>query len=152
MDKFDELKFLHDRTQRLSERRQTASQTYLTVNTAIFGALAFLIKDSGFQGWKLVLVCLPLFSVGVFACIIWHRIIKSLESIIGWHYQQLREIEKKIPKSHLVINKEWEDFFKEKEKRKFSFSGLEAQLPKLLIALYIVYGLSLMIGIFLFSI
>ncbi len=146
MDKFEELKFLHDRTQRLSERRQTTSQTYLTINTAIFGAVAFLIKDSGLEGWNLILISLPLFGVGLLACVTWYRIIWNLESIIGWHYQQLRELEKKIPKSHMAINKEWEEFFKQKGKKKFSFSGLESQLPKLLIALYIVYGASLLIS------
>src|SRR5262245_22467297 len=110
MEKFDELKFLHDRTQRLSERRQTTSQTYLTINTAIFGALAFLIKDSGLQGWILILVSLPLFAVGLLACITWYRILLKLEAIIGWNYEQLREVELKVPKSQLTINKEWEEF------------------------------------------
>ena len=149
MDKFDELKFLHERTQRLSERRQTTSQTYLTINTAIFGTMAFLITDSGLQGWNLILISLPLFGVGLLACITWYRIIWNLESIIGWHYQQLREIEKKIPESHLIINKEWEEFFKVKHKKSFSFSGLESQLPRLLIALYAIYGVSLVIAVFL---
>jgi hypothetical protein len=36
MDKFDEYKFFGERTQLLSERRQTATPTYLTVNMAIF--------------------------------------------------------------------------------------------------------------------
>jgi hypothetical protein len=139
---------LYDGVQKLSERRQTTSQTYLTINTAIFGAIAFLIKDSGLQGWNLILVCLPLFGVGLLACITWFRIIWHLESIIGWHYQQLREIEKKIPNSHMTINKEWGEFFKDKGKKRFSFSGLEAQLPKLLIALYAVYGAGLVIGAF----
>jgi hypothetical protein len=150
MEKFDELKFLHDRTQRLSERRQTTSQTYLTINTAILGALAFLIKDSGLQGWSLILVSVPLFGVGLLACVTWYRIILKLESILGWNYEQLREVERKVPKSHLTINKEWEQFFKEKGDERFSFSGLESQLPKLLIALYAVYGLSLAIVALLF--
>jgi hypothetical protein len=146
MEKFDELKFLHDRTQRLSERRQTTSQTYLTINTAIFGALAFLVKDSGLQGWSLILVSLPLFGVGLLACITWYRILLKLEVIIGWNYEQLREVERKVPKSHLTINKEWDEFFKPEGNKGFSFSGLESQLPKLLIALYAVYGLSLAIA------
>jgi hypothetical protein len=149
MDKFEELKFLHDRAQRFSERRQNTSQTYLTLNTAILGALAFLTKDSGFQGWNLIFVSIPLFGVGLIACSIWHRIIRNLESRIGWHYQQVRQIEKKIPESHLTINKEWDEFFQSKGGKPFSFSSLEAQLPRLLMALYAVYGLSLIVAVFL---
>ena len=37
--KFEEYKLFSELVQRLSERRQTASQTYLTVNTAAFGVL-----------------------------------------------------------------------------------------------------------------
>jgi hypothetical protein len=147
MDKFDELKFLHERTQRFSERRQITSQTYLTINTVIFGAIAFLLKDSGLRGWNLILVSLPFFGVGLLACIIWYRILRHLESMIGWHYQQLREIEEKIPDSHLTFNKEWEKFYRQKGKKRFSFSGLESQLPSLLIGLYTVYGISLVLAV-----
>lgn len=149
MDKFDELKFLHERTQRLSERRQYASQTYLAINTAIFGALAFLFGESGLQSWNLILVSMPFFGVGLVACMIWHRIIWNLESIIGWHYDQLREIEQNIPESHQIFNKEWERFYARKGKKQFSFSGLESQLPRLLIAVYTVYGTSLLVAVFL---
>jgi hypothetical protein len=148
MEKFDELKFLYDRTQKYSERRQAASQTYLTITTVIFGALAFLLKDSGLQDWYLILVSLPFFGVGLLACITWYRIIRDLETIIGWHYQQLREIENKIPESHLIFSKEWEEFFKIKDGKSFSFSNLESQLPKLLIVLYAIYGISLVIAVF----
>lgn len=149
MEKFDELKFLHDRTERLSERRQTTSQIYLTLNTAILGSLAFLIKDFGLHGVTLILISIPLFGVGLLACFIWYKIIWNLESIIGWHYHQLREIEKKIPKSHLTINKEWEEFFQNKGRKRFSFSNLESQLPRLLIGLYIVYGIGLAVAAYL---
>ncbi len=47
MDKFEEYKLLNERAQKLSERRQTTTQTYLTINTAIFGAVS--IPDQGFR-------------------------------------------------------------------------------------------------------
>ncbi|HTP01681.1 MAG TPA: hypothetical protein VMJ64_09925 [Anaerolineales bacterium] len=147
MDKFEELKFLHEKTETFSERRQTTTQTYLTINTAIFGALAFLAKDSGLHRWDLLLVVLPLFGVGILACIIWLRIIQKLDAIIGWHYEQLREIERSIPESHQLINKEWERFFDAKQGRRFSFSSLEAQLPSVLIILYAAYAIGLAIAV-----
>jgi hypothetical protein len=48
--KFEEYKLPSELVQWLSERRQAASQTYLAVNTAPFGVLAFLAKDAGFHG------------------------------------------------------------------------------------------------------
>jgi hypothetical protein len=67
MDTFEEYKVHIERTGKLSERRQTATQAYLAINTAIFGAVAFIIKDSGLSGWPLVFVALPLFVVGILA-------------------------------------------------------------------------------------
>ena len=91
--KFEEYKLFSELVQRLSERRQVASQTYLAVNTAAFGLLAFLAKDAGFHGWGLVGVSVPLFLVGMIACVVWHSIITHFREIIGWHYEQLREME-----------------------------------------------------------
>lgn len=50
MNKFDEYKFFAENTHHLSERRQATTQSYLTVNTAIFAVLVFLVKDVHFEG------------------------------------------------------------------------------------------------------
>lgn len=49
-DKFDEYKLFVESAQHLSERRQAATQTYLTVNTSIFAILALLVKEAGLSG------------------------------------------------------------------------------------------------------
>lgn len=150
LDKFEEYKFFAESTQYLSERRQAATQTYLTVNTAIFAIFAFLVKDAGFRGWGLVLVSLPLFLVGALACVIWHKIITQYKALIGWRYDQLMEMERsqEMAGSHQFYVKEWEDFFQPRQgKEKFGFSRLEVWLPRLFLALYLVYGLGLVVAI-----
>jgi len=147
MDKFDEYKFFGERTQLLSERRQTATQTYLTVNTAIFAVLALLIKDIGFRGWGLVMVSLPLFLVGVLACIVWYMIIVQYKQLIGWHYEQLREIERTLSESHRIFQKEWKEFFSPRQgKERFGFSRLEVWLPRMFLGLYTIYGMGLVVA------
>jgi hypothetical protein len=147
MDKFDEYKFFVDGAQQLSKRRQSTTGTYLTVNTAILTVLAFLVKDTGLQGWKLVLAILPLFLVGILACAIWQKIIIQYKSLIGWRYEQLMEIEKAVPKCHQMYLKEWECFYKpKKEKKSFGFSHLEAWLPRLFLGLYAIYGVGLVVA------
>jgi hypothetical protein len=147
MNKFDEYKFFAETTQHLSERRQTATQTYLTVNTAIFAVLALLVKDTGFRGWNLVLVSLPLFMVGILACSIWYKIITQYKALIGWRYDQLMAIEQAMPESYRMYLKEWEDFFKPRQgKEHFGFSRLEVWLPRLFLGLYAVYGTGLVVA------
>jgi hypothetical protein len=147
MDKFDEYKYFTERAQHRSERRQQASQIYLTVNTAIFGLIALLIKDSGLKGWSLVVAVLPLFLVGVFICLTWSKIISEFKRIIGWQYEQLRDMEKHIKNSYKMHTKEWEEFYQPIEsKGNFSFSNLESRLPSIFIGLYIVYAVGISIA------
>jgi hypothetical protein len=147
MDKFEEYKLFSERTERLSERRQAATQTYLAVNTAAFTILVFLVKDAGFRGWGLVAASLPLFLMGTLACLIWHRIIVQYKPLIGWHYEQLREMELRIPESYQVYRKEWDKFYTPSQgKERFGFSLLEVWLPRIFLALYIVYGCGLMVA------
>ncbi len=147
VNKFDEYKFFAEATQGLSDRRQAATQTYLTVNTAIFAVLAFLIKDGGFREWGLVAVTLPLFLVGGLACSIWYKIITQYRALIGWRYDQLMAMEQAVPESHQMYLKEWDDFFKPRRgKEKFGFSRLEIWLPRLFLGLYVIYGVGLVVA------
>ena len=148
MNNLKEYELFTNRTQRLSERRQSATQTYLTVSTAIFGILVFLVKDAGLTGWGFVISSLPLFSVGVLSCVIWHRIIVQFKTIIGWHYTQLRKMEDEIDDSFKVFYREWDEFFKPKQgEEKFGFSNLELWLPRLLFGLYIIYYLGVIYAV-----
>jgi hypothetical protein len=137
VDKFEEYRLLYERAEKLSERRQTTSQIYLTINTAIFGGVAFLAKDSGFQGWILTLSFLSLFAFGILVCSIWLSILLKLEKILNWQYGQLREMEKGIPGSFQLFTKENDALYKpNKGEEKFSFSLLEARLPAILVTIY----------------
>lgn len=149
MGTFQEYEFFGKWIQNLSERRQAASQTYLTVNTAIFTVLAFLVKDAGFRGWGLVLVSLPLFVGGAMACLIWQRIINDYRQIIGWHYEQLRGMEETLEDSSQVFTKEWEAFFLPHQgKKRFGFSRLEIWLPRSFLTLYAIYTVGLVVATF----
>jgi hypothetical protein len=161
MDKFDEYKFFAQVTHELSERRQAATQTYLTVNTVISAALGFLVKDMSFRGGGLVLVSLPFFLVGVLACLIWCRIITQYKALAGWRYEQLIEMEQAMPQSYQMYLKEQQEFFPSPAakpryitgtvsigaKRHVSFSQLELWLPRLFLGLYIAYGLGLVVAV-----
>lgn len=148
MDKFEEYKYLGERALNQSQRRQNANQIYLTLNTAIFGVMALLIKDSGLKQWVLLLANFPLFIVGLIACTTWLTIISRFKILIGWHYEQLREIEKNLKGSHKFFTKEWNKFSNpQKEKTHNSFSNLESIMPKLFIGLYLVYFTGMIIAV-----
>ncbi len=141
MDRFEEYKFFAESTQLLADRRQAATQVYLSVNTAIFALIAFLLKDAGLEGRLLAFLTLPLFAVGVFACVIWYKLIDRYKRLISWRYDQLMAMEKLLPDSFQMHSKEQMEFFApHQNKERFGFSALEGWLPRVILALYIVYG------------
>jgi hypothetical protein len=92
---------------KLAERRQTVTSTYLTVNTAIFGIIAFLMKDVDIVAWgKYVAVLLLLFA-GIIICDLWRRLITRYTAHLRWWFQQLRELEEKMSESSKLLNAEF---------------------------------------------
>lgn len=147
MEKFDEYTFFAEQTQRLSERRQASTKTYLTVNTAILAILAFLMKDTALDGWPLVLVSTPLFLVGILACGVWYKIIDQYRDLIGWRYKQLIAMEKSLRACHQMFLREDKKYFKsDNGKDKFSFSRLEIWLPRLFIMLYVIFTIFMIVA------
>jgi hypothetical protein len=130
----------------LTERRQTAIQVYLTVNTAIFAVFGLFAKDNATNEWSLLFINLPLVIVGMAACWAWSRAILHYKSLIGWRYQQLIEMEQgaSFANSYRLFTKERDAFYEPRRgQRILGFSDLEMWLPRLFIGLYIIYCASL---------
>jgi len=146
MDKFDEYTYFAQSTQHLAERRQNVTHTFLTVNTALFLMIAFLVKDAKLAGLTLAAAAFPLFFVGILACFFWYKCIMQYKRLIGWRYDQLMAIEREMDGSHQMYTKEWEDFFKPQAgKQKISFSKLELCTPWLVLGLYAFYGICVIV-------
>jgi amino acid permease len=92
LDKFEEYKLFAELTDRLSDRRQKISNTYLTVNSIIIGVIAFLIKDTDLLS---VVVIMPLI-IGIIACIVWKQIMYKYKKLITHRIEELREIENHV--------------------------------------------------------
>ncbi len=146
---FEEYKLFVESTQFLTERRQAAAQTYLTLNTAIITVLAFLVKDVGFRGWWLVAASVPIFAIGIIVCGIWERTVLQYKQLINWRFEQLKQIEAKpeMHGSHQFYLKEAQHFYTATpRKERFGFSRLERYLPRLFMAAYGLYGVGLLVA------
>jgi hypothetical protein len=142
MDPFDEYKFFSDSTQRLTERRLAASQTFMTVNTIVFAVLSFATNNTIAGGWTRLLVSLPLFTVGALACLLWHHTITRYRALIGWRFDELMQMEQspRLEGSHQFFTKEYEHFYRHPgEPERFGFSAVEVWLPRMFLAVYTVY-------------
>lgn len=147
MSNYEEYTFFAESTQKLTDRRQAATQTYLGVSTAIFASIAFLTKDVGLHGTAMFILTGPLFVVGIFSCVIWHKTILDYKAIIAWRYEQLIAMEKEIPNIHAIYTREAETFFAQKDcKRRIRFSTLERALPLSILILYLVTAFAFIVS------
>jgi hypothetical protein len=140
-DKFQEYKFFAESTQFLTERRQSATQTYLSVNTGLIAVIGFILNGEGTENWALIIACIALMVAGALACSIWYKIIKQYKDLINWRFSQLMKMETEIPNCHQMYRKEFEEFYNQQtRKERFGFSRLEKWLPWLFLGLYLIYG------------
>jgi hypothetical protein len=148
-DTFREYEFIAQSTQFLTERRQSAAHTYLTVNTAIFAILGVLIEKVGLTGWKLGLASLPLLVAGAISCLVWRKALQHYRSLIDFRYRQLMAIETTpaMSGSHGLYTREWNEYDSARSGQGFPFSKLEALLPILFLGLYAVYLIVLLVVI-----
>lgn len=138
MQKFDEYKFFIDDTARLSERRQTVTNTYITVNGAIIGLITFFAKDAGLVHWSVVIAILPLIAAGGIVCYFWYRLLFSYRRLIGFRFIILQQMEEELPESSKMYTRESEKFYEKAPKQQqISISRIEMLLPRLFGIVYI---------------
>lgn len=167
VDKFEEYRFFAESTAKLSDRRQLTTQVWVTLQTLLFAALGYLMKeaDANVQSamasgaatatggrWVFVISAFgPLLLLGVFSCVIWRRMLLSYQALIGWRFDQLMEMERspQLQGLHKFFVREWEDFFgPDAKRRRISFTRLETILPVVLIFVYLAFGVvAVLIGL-----
>ena len=69
----DEYELFLGHVYKLAERRQLTTSTYLSVNAALTGALAFLFKDGHLSNLPSMVSALVFSFSGVVACGLWHK-------------------------------------------------------------------------------
>ncbi len=157
MSDFEEYQLFVNDTARLSDRRQTVTNTYITVNGAIITLMAFLVKDSRPISWWPVLALLPLVSFGAVVCFHWWYLLKNYRRLVGLRLKVLREMESKLTNSIQMYHREDELYPPAGQGHPLSakglnFSDLESHLPLVFLALYLVLVLALAAGTLLVTI
>jgi hypothetical protein len=90
----------------LMERRKSVTATFLSVNAAITGAMAFLFEGGQLQEWPQQVAAVVFLLTGIVACALWRRLLRHYSTMIGWWYDRLRELEDKLPESSKLISAE----------------------------------------------
>jgi len=147
--KFEEYKLFVEDTARFSERRQTVTNAYITVNGAIVGLITFFVKDARLTDWWLVIAMLPLIAAGIIVCVFWYRLLDTYRRLIDFRFEQLEDMERSesLKDCHGMYNMEAEQFYrKAPPERKIGFSHIELWLPRLFVVLYVLMGIGLAVA------
>ena len=136
---FAEYQLITESAQFLTERRQHASNIYMSMNVAIFSVILFIAKDFKDEGWLTMASVLSICFLGILICLAWRAAIRKYARLIGWKYEQLRVIEQRpeMGWSHKICSREWEEIYVKNWKAgEKSFSNIEMKTPALLISVY----------------
>lgn len=134
--------------EKLVDRRAEVNRLYLTLNTAIVGAIGFLLKpvDSAVSAeGSFSTFLLGLGGTGFLVCFVWRSILKSQRRLIGFKFHVIHQMEDRLPFS--PYRDEWramtapltKDSENGKSNRKISFARFELYLPLVFVALYALF-------------
>ena len=148
---FEEYKLFIEDTARLSERRQTAANTYVTVNGAIIGFITYLVTSADLNSWWFSLAVAPIVVAGIMVCVFWRQSIQKYKALINLRFKVLREIEEQIEGSSRVFHREDELYPQHTDggsqpTKGLNISDLESRLPTLFSVLYLILGLGLVMA------
>ena len=93
--KFEEYKMFIEDTARFTERRQDASNLYVTINSLILTAIVFVVKDLGANPLSRLLLLLPVITAGIFVSLWWRQLIIKYKELVGFRINMLRKMEEK---------------------------------------------------------
>lgn len=114
-------KLLVEMADRVSQRRQAANSFYLTVNTAIIGAAAYIVQGAeDFNNW-------PISLAGIAICILWMRAVLSYKSLNSAKFKVIIELENQL--SVTAYKDEWEFLKEAGTKRHTPFHKTEILVP-----------------------
>jgi hypothetical protein len=108
---FDEYKLVVETTERIPNRRAMISQNFFAVDTALLGAIAYVITKVDVQTWEQPVITLTLLAFGLLLSVIWSRIVREYRRLIIWRYDQIMRLEEIMSQNYKLFQKEWNHFF-----------------------------------------
>jgi hypothetical protein len=126
---------------KISARRQSANNFFLSINTALIAILTFLRSNTDAN--KAFLAVVAAIS-GFILCFAWFRLIKSYKSLNGAKFKVIHEIEKKLPL--VLYSAEWKAVERGNNPKLHNpLTKIEAYVPWMFFLLYVVVTVAFLI-------
>jgi hypothetical protein len=135
---FEQYQLIVEDTARISDRRQTINNIYLSGNSILLGAIAILAQQSGVKSLADILLIFLLVGAGIVLCIDWSRLIGNYRQLLALRFELLKQIEVQpdFPGPIKTYTEEEVLYPSDPGKRRFGFTRVEINLPIVFITLY----------------
>lgn len=143
----NEYRLALEQANKLAERRQAVTATYLSVNAALTGAIAFIFKDGNLPTITSEVAVLAILISGIVACGLWRKLIMHYSELTGWWYEQIRSLESQLEGNQLITKEYQMLYFKQTGKKDTRITPYETNLTWLFTGIYLVFGLGLLVAI-----
>lgn len=143
----NEYRLALEQANKLAERRQAVTATYLSVNAALTGAIAFIFKDGNLPTITSEVAVLAILISGIVACGLWRKLIMHYSELTGWWYEQIRSLESQLEGNQLITKEYQMLYFKQTGKKDTRITPYETNLTWLFTGIYLVFGCGLLVAI-----
>jgi hypothetical protein len=147
----DQYQILVEDTARLSDRRQTVNNLYLSANSLLIGGVALLVQQNQKNTFTIFLILLIIIA-GLVICYDWRRLINTYSELVKVRISMLKQLEDKFTVADLVDVYHKEDQLYDPKLRReqnkppvFGFSRIERNLPRLFTGIYVLIVVGLVV-------
>lgn len=120
---------------KLADRRQSANSFFLTLNTGLCAALAFLFTKDTDPEIRQLYIVIPI--AGVLLALFWHRLVSSYRQLSTGKFEVIHQMENYLPIA--PYRAEWIVLGRGKDSKKYlPLTHVEVWVPRLFAIMYIV--------------
>ncbi len=132
---FEQYKLYLEHLDRLADRRQSSNSFFLTLNTGLCAALAFLCSKDAAQELRPLLLIIPF--AGIVLSVFWHRLVASYRQLSTGKFDIVHRMETHLPMA--PYRAEWEVLGGGNDSSKYiPLTHVEVWVPRLFITMYAI--------------
>ncbi len=140
---FEQYRLYVESAEKISDRRQSANNYFITINTALIAILGLSFQASFFE---VITWARPLLAfVGIIICVIFWYLLRSYKQLNTGKFTVIHEIEQRLPLA--LYDYEWDILGKgEKKDIYYPFSHVELWIPRVFGLIYFILGIVFLIN------
>ena len=135
---FEQYQLYVEGAEKISDRRQSANNYFITINTALITLLGLSFQTRIFENISWVRSLLSI--VGIIICIIFWYLLRAYKQLNAGKFKVIHEVEQKLPLA--LYDYEWKILGEGRNKKVYyPFSHIELLIPWVFGFIYLVLGI-----------